>query len=232
MAESVYKVIELIGTSKDSWEKAAAAAVSRAGKSLRDLRVAEVVKLDLQLDAKGEVEAYRAKVKTPLEFVASAVRATGATIASAQPLVAAMQNLGMPLFGCQPPTGYATTADAWINTGALLNRMNFAVQLVSGGRLATDLRALAPDTSHATQDALVDRLLDPLVARCRLDIPGLVYLPQSDDPRSADVQIDFTDAAEQAGAAATCSTPLAPAAAFPVLARLARATRRDEVAAV
>jgi flavin-binding protein dodecin len=53
MTESVYKVIELIGTSKDSWEKAAAAAVERAGKTLRDLRVAEVVKLDLQLDAKG-----------------------------------------------------------------------------------------------------------------------------------------------------------------------------------
>ena len=60
MADSVYKVIELIGTSKESWEKAATAAVSRAGKSLRDLRVAEIVKLDLQLDAKGEVEAYRA----------------------------------------------------------------------------------------------------------------------------------------------------------------------------
>jgi dodecin len=68
MAESVYKVIELIGTSKDSWEKAAAAAVNRAGKSLRNLRVAEVVQLDLQLDAKGKVEAYRAKVKVSFKF--------------------------------------------------------------------------------------------------------------------------------------------------------------------
>jgi len=67
MAESVYKVIELIGTSKESWEKAAAA-ISRAGKSLRDLRVAEVVKLDLQLDAKGEVEAYRAKLSVSFKF--------------------------------------------------------------------------------------------------------------------------------------------------------------------
>ena len=72
MAESVYKVIELIGTSKDSWEKAAAAAVNRAGKSLRDLRVAEVVKLDLQLDAKGKVEAYRAKVNVSFKFEGSA----------------------------------------------------------------------------------------------------------------------------------------------------------------
>jgi len=68
MAESVYKVIELIGTSKESWEKAAAAAVSRAGKSLRELRVAEVAKLDLQLDAKGEVEAYRAKVNVSFKY--------------------------------------------------------------------------------------------------------------------------------------------------------------------
>jgi len=68
MAESVYKVIELIGTSKESWQKAADAAITRARKSLRDLRVAEVVKLDLQLDAKGEVEAYRAKLNVSFKF--------------------------------------------------------------------------------------------------------------------------------------------------------------------
>jgi flavin-binding protein dodecin len=68
MTESVYKVIELIGTSKDSWEKAAAAAVERAGKTVRDLRVAEVVKLDLQLDAKGKIEAYRAKLNVSFKF--------------------------------------------------------------------------------------------------------------------------------------------------------------------
>jgi dodecin len=68
MSESVYKVIELIGTSKESWEKAATAAVERASKSLRDLRVAEVVKLDLQLDAKGKVEAYRAKLNVSFKF--------------------------------------------------------------------------------------------------------------------------------------------------------------------
>jgi flavin-binding protein dodecin len=71
MADSVYKVIELIGTSTESWEKAAAAAVARAGASLRDLRVAEVVKLDLQLDASGKVEAYRAKVNVSFKFEGS-----------------------------------------------------------------------------------------------------------------------------------------------------------------
>jgi flavin-binding protein dodecin len=71
MADSVYKVIELVGTSKDSWEKAAKAAVDRASKSLRDLRVAEVVQLDMQLDAKGRVEAYRAKIKVSFKFEGS-----------------------------------------------------------------------------------------------------------------------------------------------------------------
>lgn len=68
MPESVYKVIELIGTSSDSWEKAAANAVEQAAKSLRELRVAEVVKLDMQLDAKGKVEAYRAKLNVSFKF--------------------------------------------------------------------------------------------------------------------------------------------------------------------
>ena len=67
MAENVYKVIELIGTSTESWEKAAAAAVNRASKSLRDLRVAEVVELDMQLN-NGKVEAYRAKVKVSFKY--------------------------------------------------------------------------------------------------------------------------------------------------------------------
>jgi len=67
MAESVYKIITLVGTSTESWEKAAKAAVERAGKTLRDLRVAEVVELDMQLD-KGKVEAYRAKVRVSFKF--------------------------------------------------------------------------------------------------------------------------------------------------------------------
>jgi len=71
MPESVYKVIELIGTSNESWEKAAANAVEQAAKSLRELRVAEVVKLDMQLDAKGKVEAYRAKVNVSFKFEGS-----------------------------------------------------------------------------------------------------------------------------------------------------------------
>ena len=71
MSESIYDVIQLIGTSNESWEKAAANAVEQAAKSLRDLRVAEVVKLDIQLDAKGKVEAYRAKLNVSFKFEGS-----------------------------------------------------------------------------------------------------------------------------------------------------------------
>jgi flavin-binding protein dodecin len=67
MAESVYKVIELVGTSTESWEKAAAAAVERAGTSLRDLRIAEVSELDMHLED-GRVATYRAKVKVSFKY--------------------------------------------------------------------------------------------------------------------------------------------------------------------
>ncbi len=67
MAESVYKIIELVGTSPDSWEKAAAAAVQRASESLRDLRVAEISELDIQLKD-GAIQSYRAKVKVSFKF--------------------------------------------------------------------------------------------------------------------------------------------------------------------
>ncbi len=67
MADSVYKVIELVGTSSESWERAAAAAVERAGQSLRDLRIAEVSQMDLQIE-EGRVAAYRCKVKVSFKY--------------------------------------------------------------------------------------------------------------------------------------------------------------------
>ncbi len=75
---------------------------------------------------------YRAKVKTPLEFVASAVRSTGADVGDAVALVRQLNNMGMPLYGAQPPTGYSMKAQAWVSSSALLNRMNFALALTSG----------------------------------------------------------------------------------------------------
>jgi uncharacterized protein (DUF1800 family) len=110
------------------------ALVDRVAKRFRetdgDLR--EVTRTILTSHEFLSPEAYRAKVKSPFEFVISAVRATGADVQDAQPLVRFVQQLGEPLYQCQPPTGYKDTADAWVNTGALVNRMNFALALTSG----------------------------------------------------------------------------------------------------
>jgi flavin-binding protein dodecin len=70
MTENVYKVIELVGTSTESWEKATAAAINRASKTVRDLRVAEVVKLDVQLK-NGKVEAYRSRISVSFKYESS-----------------------------------------------------------------------------------------------------------------------------------------------------------------
>ena len=88
-------------------------------------------------------DAYRAKVKTPEEFVISAVRATGGEVLRPALVLNAMNELGMPFYGCQTPNGYAWTASAWVNTGDLLNRMNIALAL-SSHRLGTmtDMDAL------------------------------------------------------------------------------------------
>ena len=68
MAESVYKIIELVGTSEESWEKAASAAVAKASQTLRGLGIAEISELDLQLDDEGQVRAYRARVKVSFKY--------------------------------------------------------------------------------------------------------------------------------------------------------------------
>jgi uncharacterized protein (DUF1800 family) len=78
-------------------------------------------------------EVYRKKVKTPLEFVASAIRATGTQVQNPMPIVQALNKMGMPLYQMQPPTGYSTKAQAWMNSDALLERLNFSVSLTSGG---------------------------------------------------------------------------------------------------
>jgi uncharacterized protein (DUF1800 family) len=115
-----------------------AALVDRAAQTFLSTKgnLREVVRVIVTSPEFSAPAAYRSKVKSPLEFAVSAVRASGATIVNAMPIVQALRStLGMPLYGCQPPTGYSNTSDAWINTGALLNRMNFAVQLVSGGQM-------------------------------------------------------------------------------------------------
>ena len=119
-----------------------AALVERAAERFRktggDLR--ETVRTILTSREFLAADAIDAKARTPFEFVVAALRATGADVPDARPFVRTLQQLGMPLYQCQPPTGYKDTADAWINTGALVARMNVATRLADGdGELASRL---------------------------------------------------------------------------------------------
>jgi uncharacterized protein (DUF1800 family) len=125
------------------------ALVDRAAARFRqtDGNLREVMRTILTSPEFLSPDAYRAKVKTPFEFVVSAIRATGADVQDALPLVRAMQQLGMPLYACQPPTGYKDTADVWINTGALVNRMNIALALA--GNQMRGVRVEQPASPNA-----------------------------------------------------------------------------------
>jgi uncharacterized protein (DUF1800 family) len=108
------------------------ALVDRAAKRFLDTNgnLREVVRTIVQSPEFFSPTAHGAKVKTPFEFVVSALRAGSAEVRNGFGLARALQQLGMPLYMAQPPTGYADTADVWVNTGGLVNRMNFAVSLV------------------------------------------------------------------------------------------------------
>ncbi len=145
-------------------------------------------------------QSYRAKVKTPFEFVISAVRATGASLQNPLPLAQALNKMGMPLYGMQPPTGYSMKGDAWVNSAALLDRMNFALSLGSGKLRGTSFNPavavngapipedsalalslfesslLSGDVSQQTHQTILKQLNAPEVTQRKLD----------DKPRPAD----------------------------------------------
>jgi uncharacterized protein (DUF1800 family) len=119
-------------------------------------------------------DVYRAKVKTPLEYVVSAVRASNPETGSLMQLSYALDRMGMPLYGCVPPTGYSSDAKDWVNTGALVNRMNFALNLTAN-KLA-DIQTSWPvdagngDLGHevADQSTQMDATADELRLENRL----------------------------------------------------------------
>jgi uncharacterized protein (DUF1800 family) len=154
--------------------------------------IREVLKTMIESPEFWAPEAYRAKVKTPLEFVVSAVRASSADVADAMPIARQLQNMGMPLYGIQPPTGYSMKADAWVNSSALLGRMNFAMALTSGKLKGIQVdnepapirsedpqqtlvelenTLLAGDVSKQTHDVISARLQDAKISRRKLDDP-------------------------------------------------------------
>jgi uncharacterized protein (DUF1800 family) len=112
------------------------ALVDRAAARFRETHgdVREVMRVILTSPEFLAPAARGAKVKTPFEFIVSSARTLAADVRDALPLVREAQQLGMPLYQCQPPTGYKDTADAWVNTGSLVGRMNFALRL-AGNRL-------------------------------------------------------------------------------------------------
>ncbi len=139
-------------------------------------------------------DAYRAKVKTPFELVASATRAVGAEVEIPLVLVQWTSRIGEPLYQCEPPTGYSDKADAWVNTGSLLNRMNFSLALTSnrlrgaqvnidalfGNDTAANPHAeldhaveilLGGQMSQETRDTLEKQLNDPQILQASLDDP-------------------------------------------------------------
>jgi uncharacterized protein (DUF1800 family) len=150
--------------------------VDRAAKVFLDTKgdLREVTRTIVTSPEFFAVDVYRAKVKTPFEFVISAARASNATVVNAQPMVQAMRELGMPLYGAQPPTGYSMTADAWVNTGALLNRMNFALQLVGGGQAVRPNQGVggAPNRPNAVARAGQQQTRANVQGRGRQGGPG------------------------------------------------------------
>ena len=162
----------------------------------KDGDIREVTKTMLQSPEFWSDDAYRAKVKTPLEFTVSALRASGADVTDPLPIARQLQNMGMPLYGMQPPTGYSNKADAWVNSSALLGRMNFALALTAGkmkgiqvdpsqmlgpqgaspdaeqNLIALENRLLEGNVSRQTHDTIAARLADPSVSQRRLDDPA------------------------------------------------------------
>ena len=157
--------------------------------------IREVLKTMLSSPEFWSPEVYRAKVKTPLEFVVSAARASGAEVTDAMPLVRQLQNMGMPLYGMQPPTGYSMKAEAWVNSSALLGRMNFALALAGGKMKGVDVETgrmlpsdvpmdseqalttlendlLAGDVSPQTHNTISAQLDDPRISQRKLDDPA------------------------------------------------------------
>jgi uncharacterized protein (DUF1800 family) len=138
--------------------------------------------------------AYRAKIKTPFELVVSTARALGADVDTAMPLVQWTGRIGEPLYQCQPPTGYADTSEAWVNTGALLNRLNYSLALAGnkvrgsrsdvgsllGSESEGDAKAalnravqvfLGGQTAATTVETLEKQLENPQIVQAKLDDP-------------------------------------------------------------
>jgi uncharacterized protein (DUF1800 family) len=147
-------------------------------------------------------ETYRAKIKTPFELVVSAARALGTDVDMPQPLVGWVGRIGEPIYQCQPPTGYADKADAWVNTGALLNRLNFSLAL-AGNKMRgsrTDVTALIGAESSGDAKAALERAVQVFLGgqagpttvdtlEKQLDSPQVVQAKLDDPVKQVDLGV-------------------------------------------
>jgi uncharacterized protein (DUF1800 family) len=137
-------------------------------------------------------EAYRAKIKTPFELVASATRAVGAEVEIPLMLVQWASRIGQPLYQCEPPTGYSDKADAWVNTGSLLSRMNFSLALTSnrlrGAQVNID--SLFGGDTAANPHATLDRAIQMLLGGQASQQTRATLEKQMDDPQILQATLD------------------------------------------
>jgi uncharacterized protein (DUF1800 family) len=147
-------------------------------------------------------ETYRAKIKTPFELVVSAVRALGTDVDMPQPLVGWVGRIGEPIYQCQPPTGYADKADTWVNTGALLNRLNFSLAL-AGNKMRgsrTDVAALLGVETSSDAKAALERAVQVFLGgqvgpttvetlEKQLDSPQVVQAKLDDPVKQVDLGV-------------------------------------------
>jgi uncharacterized protein (DUF1800 family) len=136
--------------------------------------------------------AYRAKIKKPFELVVSALRATGAELVTALPAVRWSAQIGEPLYGCQPPTGYKDTADAWVNSGALLNRMNFSILLATGRMRDTkvDPASLLGATDQKDSNGILNSAIHVFLGGQVSKETRTVLEKQLDDPQVLQAMFD------------------------------------------
>ncbi len=129
-------------------------------------------------------DSMRAKIKSPFEFIVSALRATNATIADAAPIVGTIGQLGEPLYFCLPPTGYPDRADAWVNTGELFSRMNTAASLANNniGGVKIDLAALGGGSPEAARERVVAQTMVDLSPATRATLDKLLTGPPKPTP--------------------------------------------------
>jgi uncharacterized protein (DUF1800 family) len=137
-------------------------------------------------------DAYRAKIKTPFELVVSAARAVGADVDLPLQIVQWSARIGEPLYQCQPPTGYSDKADAWVNTGALLNRLNYSLALAANRirGVQTDVASILGDASSDDPHAVLDRALAVLLGGQATVQTRETLEKQLDDPQVLQARLD------------------------------------------